>query len=219
MDVVHSALFKCHIQGELTITADMENLQNALYFDTVPESWTKRAYPSMNSLSAWYIDLLLRIRDFESWVSDFNMPSCIWLAGFFNPQSFLTAIMQSMARKNEWPLDRMCLQCDVTKKNREDFSNPPREGAYVHGLFMEGARWDTPSGLIQESQLKELTPSMPVIFIKAIPVDKQDLKHVYECPVYKTRTRGPTYVWTFNLKTKEKPAKWVIAGVCLLLSV
>ncbi|CAL8263715.1 unnamed protein product [Arctogadus glacialis] len=44
---------------------------------------------------------------------------------------------------NEWPLDRMCLQCDVTKKNREDFTSPPREGAYVHGLFMEGARWDT----------------------------------------------------------------------------
>ena len=60
---------------------------------------------------------------------------------------------------------------------------------------------------------------MPVIFIKAIPVDKQDTKNVYECPVYKTRMHGPTYVWTFNLKTKEKPAKWFIAGVCVLLSV
>lgn len=37
----------------------------------------------------------------------------------------------------------MCLQFDVTKKNREDFSIAPRDGAYVHGLFMEGARWDT----------------------------------------------------------------------------
>lgn len=45
--------------------------------------------------------------------------------------------------RNEWPLDSMCLQCDVTKKHREDFSTAPREGAYVHGLFMEGARWDT----------------------------------------------------------------------------
>ena len=130
-----------YMQGELTITADMENLQNALYFGTVPDSWTKRAYPSMSGLSAWYTDLLLRIKDFENWVSDFNMPSCIWLAGFFNPQSLLTAIMQSMARKNEWPLDKMCLQCDVTKKHKEDFSSPPREGAYIHGLFMEGARF------------------------------------------------------------------------------
>lgn len=62
----------------------------------------------------------------------------MWLAGFFNPQSFLTAIMQSMARKNEWPLDKMCLSVEVTKKNREDMTAPPREGSYVYGLFMEG---------------------------------------------------------------------------------
>lgn len=46
--------------------------------------------------------------------------------------------MQSMARRNEWPLDRMCLSVEVTKKNREDMTAPPREGSYVHGLFMEG---------------------------------------------------------------------------------
>ena len=45
--------------------------------------------------------------------------------------------------RNEWPLDSMGLHCDVTKKVREDFNSPPREGAYVHGLYMEGARWDT----------------------------------------------------------------------------
>ena len=203
----------------MTITADMENLQNSLFFDNIPENWNKRAYPSMNGLTVWYADLLQRVKQLESWVSDFNMPVCIWLAGFFNPQSFLTAIMQSMARKNEWPLDKMCLQCDVSKKSKDDFTSPPREGAYVHGLFMEGARWDTQTGLIQEAHLKDLSPSMPVIFIKAIPVDKQETKNIYECPVYKTRQRGPTFVWTFNLKTKEKPAKWVIAGVALLLSV
>jgi dynein heavy chain len=82
---------------------------------------------------------------------------------------------------------------------------------------MEGARWDIQTGSIVESQLKELFPMMPVIFIKAITQDKQDLRNVYECPVYKTRMRGPTFVWTFNLKTKEKAAKWTMAGVAILL--
>lgn len=27
---------------------------------------------------------------------------------------------------------------DVTKKAKEDYGHPPREGAYLHGLFMEG---------------------------------------------------------------------------------
>nr|XP_004569740.1 dynein heavy chain 9, axonemal [Maylandia zebra] len=207
------------LKGELTMTSDMENLQNAIFLDMVPESWTKRAYPSMSGLALWFTDLLARIRELEAWSADFSLPSAVWLAGFFNPQSFLTAIMQAMARRNEWPLDSMCLQCDVTKKNREDFSSPPREGAYIHGLYMEGARWDTQTGLIVDARLKELTPTMPVMFIKAIPVDKWDNRNLYQCPVYKTRQRGPTYVWTFNLKTKENPSKWTLAGVALLLQI
>ncbi|XP_054832302.1 dynein axonemal heavy chain 9-like [Eublepharis macularius] len=207
------------LKGELTMTSDMETIQNAIFLDTVPESWTRRAYPSMAGLCSWFADLLNRIKELETWTGDFMLPSVVWLAGFFNPQSFLTAIMQSMARKNEWPLDKMTLQCDVTKKNREDFTSPPREGAYIHGLFMEGARWDLQTGLIADARLKDLTPSMPIIFIRAIPVDKQDNRNMYPCPVYKTRQRGPTYVWTFNLKTKEKPSKWVLAGVALLLQI
>ena len=94
------------------------------------------------------------------------MPSCVWLAGFFNPQSLLTAIMQSTARRNELPLDKMCLQCDVTKKQKDDFTSAPRDGAYVHGIFMEGARWDIQQSVIMESKLKELYPQMPVINIR-----------------------------------------------------
>ncbi|ESO12478.1 hypothetical protein HELRODRAFT_155577 [Helobdella robusta] len=207
------------LKGELTITADMELLGNALFLDMVPDSWIHLAYPSLYGLAQWHADLVSRIKELESWVSDFQLPSSVWLGGFFNPQSFLTAIMQQMARKNEWPLDKMCLQCDVTKKNKEDMGAPPREGSYVHGLYMEGARWDVQTGLIAEARLKELAPMMPVIFIKAIPVDRQDLRNIYECPTYKTKQRGNTFVWTFNLKSKEKPAKWILAGVALTLQV
>ena len=149
------------LKGELTITSDMEDLSNALFFDQVfnkknvmfihvkitntiqlitqvPPAWTKKAYDSLNGLSAWYADLLLRIKELEGWTSDFNLPSSVWLPGFFNPQSFLTAIMQSTARKNELPLDKMCLVCEVTKKlTREEIPSPPRDGANVHGLYME----------------------------------------------------------------------------------
>lgn len=78
------------------------------------------------------------VQELQVWTADFALPATVWLAGFFNPQSFLTAIMQSTARKNEWPLDKMCLSVEVSKKNRDDIRAPPREGSYVHGLFMEG---------------------------------------------------------------------------------
>ena len=129
------------LKGELTITNDMEDLGNSLFFDQVPPSWSKRAYASLNGLSNWYADLILRIKELEAWTSDFSLPASVWLPGFFNPQSFLTAIMQSTARKNELPLDRMSLACEVTKKTRDELTSPPRDGANIHGLFMEGARY------------------------------------------------------------------------------
>ena len=174
MNEIRTTLKACSLglKGELTITSAMESLMNSLFIDQVPGSWMARAFPSMLGLTAWYADLLQRIKELENWTGDFQMPACLWLGGLFNPQSLLTAIMQSMARKNEWPLDKMALQCDVTKKAREDMNAPPREGAYISGLFMEGARWDTQQGSIAESKLKELTPAMPVLFIKAIPIGK-----------------------------------------------
>ncbi|KAK4826760.1 hypothetical protein QYF61_011128 [Mycteria americana] len=74
-------------------------------------------------------------------------------------------------------------------------------------------------GTIAEARLKELTPTMPVIFVRTILVDRRETKNVCECPVYNTKSRGPTYIWTSNLKSQEKPAKWILAGVALLLAV
>ncbi|MEQ2203214.1 hypothetical protein XENOCAPTIV_026913, partial [Xenoophorus captivus] len=207
------------LKGELAMSSEMEKLQTALFFDNVPDTWTKLAYPSTYSLAIWYNDVMQRCKELDSWTQDLSLPSVVWLSGLFNPQSFLTAVMQSLARKNEWPLDKVNLTVDVTKKYKEEFNQPAREGAYVYGLYMEGARWDTQTGVITEARLKELTPAMPVISVRAVPNDRQETRNIYECPLYKTKIRGPTYVWTFSLKTRERPAKWVLAGVALLLSV
>eukprot|EP01135_Chromosphaera_perkinsii_P002940 Nk52_evm51s230 gene=Nk52_evmTU51s230 len=207
------------LKGDLTISDAMEELMTSLFLNKVPVTWASRAYASEHTLAIWYGDMLQRYRELDQWTGDFNLPNVVWLPGLFNPQSFLTAVMQVTARKNEWPLDKMTVTVDVTKKNKEDMNAPPREGSYIHGLFMEGARWDVQSSLIQESHVKDLTPAMPVIYVKAITVDKAEMKGVYQCPIYRTKMRGPTYIWTFNLKTKEKPHKWTLAGVCILLSV
>ena len=67
--------------------------------------------------------------------------------------------------------------------------------------------------------MKELYPKLPVMLVKAVPVEKADSRDQYACPVYKTQFRGPTYVFTAGLKTKKPPSKWVMAGVSLLMSV
>jgi dynein heavy chain len=45
------------------------------------------------------------------------------------------------------------------------------------------------------------------------------MHNIYEFPLYKTKLGGTTNGWTFSLKTRERPAKLVLAGVALLVSV
>lgn len=49
----------------------MEDLENALFLDQVPGIWNKRAYPSLLGLTSWFADLLLRLRELETWATDF----------------------------------------------------------------------------------------------------------------------------------------------------
>merc|ERR1719394_847078 len=72
---IRTSLKSCSLglKGELTITSDMEMLMNSLFIDKVPETWNKRAYPSLLGLTAWYSDLLARIKDLENWTADFAM--------------------------------------------------------------------------------------------------------------------------------------------------
>ncbi|KAK2951927.1 putative Dynein beta chain, ciliary [Blattamonas nauphoetae] len=205
------------LKGDLSMSQAMENLMNSIFMDEVPGSWAAKAYPSLKTLPAWVADLQERIKQLQEWSLDLNLPKSVWLPGLFNPQSFLTAVMQVMSRKNQWPLDKMSLQTDVTRKTMEDLASAPREGAYIHGLCIEGARLDPKTGFLAESLLKELRPLVPIIFVRAVPIDKKDSKDIYHCPVYRTRRRGPTYVWEFTLKTKLPESKWVLAGVALLL--
>lgn len=49
----------------------MEVLENALFLDQIPPIWTARAYPSLLGLTSWYVDLLMRLRELETWSTDF----------------------------------------------------------------------------------------------------------------------------------------------------
>lgn len=62
------------------MTSETEVLESCLFMDIVPESWTKKAYPSLLGLSAWFSDLQLRLKELEAWVSDFLVRLCFIVA-------------------------------------------------------------------------------------------------------------------------------------------
>ena len=118
--------------------------------------------PEKVSKRDWLSNLNERVKQLSTWAIDLSLPHSIWISGFFNPQSFLTAVMQVQARANNWALDRVVVMTEVTKTTGEtDIDSPCADGSYIHGLYMEGARWDTSVGAIAEARMKEMFMKMP----------------------------------------------------------
>jgi len=130
------------IAGTIIMSPELQEALNSLYDARVPPRWTKVSWPSPN-LGAWFGDVLGRIQQFTSWLNE-GKPNCFWLAGFFNPQGFITAMKQESTRAHRaqaWALDAVTLQTDVLKLDKESVTSPPSEGLYLYGLFLEGARY------------------------------------------------------------------------------
>merc|ERR1711998_127653 len=176
-------------RGDLTISASMEALMESLYDDKVPTTWEKLAYPSLRRLGSWVHNLKQRADKLHDWSGDLQLPKVTWISGLFNPQSFLTSVMQTTARRNDWPLDKTLIITEVTKKQPDQIEQPSRDGAFIHGLTLEGCRWDEKAGVLDDSKPKELFTGLPVILIRAVTADKAELKDAYRTPVYKTERR------------------------------
>ena len=207
-------------KGDLTVSDAMEELANSLYLDRVPRRWEALAYPSLRSLGLWLTDLQTRINQLNDWAgSPLDTPVVTWLPGLFNPQSFLTAIMQITAQANNLELDKLTLLTDITKRiSPEEFTTPAKEGTYISGLYLEGGTWNIGGAMLESSRPREMFCALPVINIRPTVVDKFEAG-IFQCPVYKTQQRGPTYVFSIQLRTKADPGKWVLAGVVSIMDI
>jgi dynein heavy chain len=167
------------------------------------------------------VSLKERCAQLEEWTSDpVTIPKVVDLSKLFNPQSFLTAIKQLCCQQQMMELDKLVVLTEVTKREKSQVDAPAREGAFVTGLYLEGARWDVATNCLEESRPKEMFCPMPVIHCKAgLEEDLKDVKNMYICPTYATTKRRPNYVFSAQLKTKANPSKWVLAGVAMILDI
>jgi dynein heavy chain len=234
------------IKGEVVMTTELQDMLDSIFDARVPHYWENTLTGDefswrLPNLGEWFTSLLNRDKQNRTWLTS-GRPKCFWLTGFFNPNGCLTAMKQEVTRlhkeKDKWALDEVVYSTSVTRFERPDqVKNPPEEGIYVYGLFVEGASWNRQEEHLQESEPKKLFTSLPVLHItgKREKEERISLKKVYGgmgpyvCPVYKYKNRTDRYfIFNANLKCSETedtqgkkkgPNHWVLRGVALLCNI
>ncbi|CAL8304972.1 unnamed protein product [Merluccius merluccius] len=210
---------KLAIDGTIIMSENLRDVLDNMFDARVPSLWKKISWES-STLGFWFTEVLERNSQFHSWVFD-GRPKTFWMTGFFNPQSFLTAMRQEVTRAHKgWALDTVTLHNDVLKQSREDIKTAPAEGVYVYGLYLDGAGWDKKNGRLIESTPKVLFTALPVIHIFAINSTAPKDPKLYICPLYKKPRRTDlTYITGVVLRTVQSPDHWILRGVALLCDI
>jgi len=176
------------LKGLVVMSNELEAIANAIALNQVPKYWASVAYPSLKPCSAWCEDLMDRLQMVQDWIEN-GIPPVFWVSGFYFPQAFLTGSLQNFARKHKYPIDTVSFNFFVRDENWQDLKEKPEDGAYVRGLFLEGARWNKDIKSIDDSLPKQLYTEVPVLHLSPMK-DRPDTKGgVYRCPVYKILSR------------------------------
>jgi dynein heavy chain len=232
------------LKGLVVMSGELELMGNTMIIGRVPTMWQAVAYPSLKPLGSWVVDFLARLTFLGDWFEAGAAPLIYWVSGFFFTQAFITGTLQNFARKYSTPIDMAEFDFAVLTPTQEEEAKytPPKDGAILNGLFLEGARWGVDTHQLEESNPRELYISIPLIHlapnfkkdvpaIEGIPEQYTGVRagtaHVYNCPVYKTSFRQGTLSTTghstnfvmfiripISIDTKQK--HWIKRGVALL---
>jgi len=241
---VRSALntLQSAIRGEVVTTEVVLDSIVSINNARVPTSWVfapsgdEISWISPN-LGLWYSGLLNRNSQLVGWLSlgsengKKKKLNSFWMTGFFNAQGFLTAVQQDVTREHvndKWSLDGVEIHTEVTEYDSEgQVARAPKEGVYVHGLYLEGAAWSKSEISLVESPPKKLFSPLPVLFVTAVTKTQKKAMEGdygshggYNIAVYKYPARTDRFfIFNVVLPTRtHKPSHWILRGACLLLS-
>ena len=213
------------LAGRAAFSAESEASKKAIERNAVPEAWKKVSYPSLKPFSSYFDDLLERCNMLDTWDRNGKPPAVFWISGFFFAQSFLTAALQNYSRKHKLPVDEIAFDFEPIEGDASDITEPPEDGVYVSGLFLEGCGWDKEKMQLVESEKNVLHSKAPTFWFKPRKADEIEQNARYDCPCYRTAERRGTlattghstnFIMHVKIPTKEPAEHWIKRGVALL---
>jgi dynein heavy chain len=145
------------------MSVELEDMYNQFILRRVPKNWTFYGYLSLKPLGSWFDDLLQRVAFMNEWVEKGTLPS-YWVSCFYFPQGFMTAVLQTYARKTKTPIDELVFQTIVRKEAPAKIFSIPEDGVNIHGMILEGCNWNSERNTLVESEKKQLFVEVPTIW-------------------------------------------------------
>lgn len=146
------------IEGTVVMTVDLLEDSNCVFDLRVPKKWTHDASSAeiswlLPTIGGWCTGLTDRYNQLTWWLEHSRKDwKSFWITGFTNAQGFLTAIRQEVTRQNSkknWALDDMVTHTEVLTLEFPDRAHVPEEGQNIHGLYIEGAKWNRQEGRLE----------------------------------------------------------------------
>jgi dynein heavy chain len=212
------------IQGTVVMSQPLEDMANRFNDDKVPDQWENVGYPCLKPLSSWIPDLIKRVEFISSWLYS-GPPATFWLPSFFFPQGFMTAAMQTYARKTATAIDTLQFKSHVVDGFEDSITEAPEDGVNLHGLFLEGCGWSASRNTLEDSAPKVAIAPFPVMWLQPVDVNDNVVQGNFECPLYKTSTRkgelsttghSTNFVCFMQVPTEVDSNHWLRRGVALL---
>ena len=154
-DVIQDSLmsFQKAVKGEVVMSSALEQLGQQLFFSKIPTIWEAASYPSLKPLAGYVTDFLQRLEFLDKWLNG-TAPPVFWVSGFYFTQAFLTGQLQNFSRRHLEPIDNVQFDFVILEKEWSQYDAPPVDGAYVYGLFFDGAKWDASENSILDPEPK-----------------------------------------------------------------
>jgi len=181
----------------------------------IPRVWLEKAginsYPSI-SLSEWVHEVGSRYQHFERMINlGKERIASYWLGCYRYPATLISIMKQDTMRKlavklgHVCPIEKLHLKTEITQRDKDHLRDPPSEGFFIWGVYIQGCCWERSINEVSDQQSKLVNgtlPSTQIIHITFSAKNKSTSEQ-QSCPVFKSINQLEKVIFYLTIPRSE----------------